>query len=286
MTVFSNFYSTTNFELLKQIFINSVLFLCLLYFTKPTTNYALKSITNIKNKMYSNIYDYFFGDTNFKLATPLLFYNTIKKIEPNSRVLDFGCGNGICYSNKLIKKTILSNNLSIDGIDIDIVYIDKCKQRIIDEQLNSNVTIRLMDIFDYEIKNEEERFDYVIFSESAPVLSDELLTNIIKHVIKNLVKTDGKIIFINNLTNDENSAMIKIKPLLKYICMIDFGRILTQKNFEDKSKKFNKNIQVNLIDKMRLKEVLRYFCLEWGFFVLQMCGVNDYDIEQYEIKFF
>jgi cyclopropane fatty-acyl-phospholipid synthase-like methyltransferase len=236
--------------------------------------------------MYTNIYDYFFGDTNFKLATPLLFYNTINKIEPNSKVLDFGCGNGICYSNTLIKKSILSNNLTIEGIDIDKVYIKKCKQRIIDENLNSNVTIRLMDVFDYEIKNEEERFDYIIFSESAPVLSDELLTNIINHVIKNLVKTNGKIVFINNLTNDENTAMIKIKPLLKYICMIEFGRVLTQKDFEDKSKQFNKNIKVNLIDKMKLKEVLRYFYLEWGFSILNMYGVNDYDIEQYEIIFF
>lgn len=240
---------------------------------------------NLYDFVYTNIYDYFFGNSEFKLSTPNLFYYSIKKLEVNSRVLDFGCGNGICYSNQLVKDIIIKNNLKIQGIDIDKVYISKCLQRIKKENLESNINIQLQDVFKYKVE-ETDRFDYIILSESAPLLNEELLKNIVQHMIKYLLKENGKIIFINNLTDKYTPTMEKIKPLLKYVSMIDFGRILTKKEFSELSKELKLNVEFNLIAKMKIRSILNYFNLGWTYYFWRMIGVENCEVEQYEIKFF
>ncbi len=252
-----------------------------LYLNKNIT-YCFNSLSDF---VYTNIYDYFFGNIEFKLSTPNLFYYSIKKIEPNSRVLDFGCGNGICYSNQLVKDIIIKNNIKIQGIDIDKVYINKCLQRIKRENLDSNVNIHIQDVFTFKLED-KDKFDYIILSESAPLLNEKLLKNIVQHMLKYLLKKNGKIIFINNLTENYTPTMEKLKPLLKYISMIDFGRILTKKEFKELSKELKLDVEFNLIAKMKIRSILNYFNLGWTYYFWRMIGIQNYEVEQYEIKFF
>ncbi len=239
---------------------------------------------NFFNKIYIFMYDYFFGNANFKLSTPNLYNYSIQKLEKNSKVLDFGCGNGICYKNDNVIESIKDKNLQIVGIDIDEVYIKQCSERIINSNLEDNVSIKLMNIFDYKIKIDIDKFDYVIFSESAPLLSNELLVNIVNYINNNLIKENGKIIFINNLT-DANSPMKKYKPYLKYFSLIDFGRLLSEEEFINIGKDINKKVTINLIASMRFKEVLSFFNIDYIYYIAKLLGVSDYDIEQYEIIF-
>lgn len=260
-----------------------------LFFFGLSWHFTNRIIYKTKNKVsdyvYTNIYDYFFGDAKFSLSTPNLFYYTISRFEPNSKVLDFGCGNGICYSNTMIKDIVINNNLQIQGIDIDKVYIEKCIQRIKNEKLESNIKIKLQDVLLYKEDN-INKYDYIIFSESAPLISTELLDQILNHMINNLLKSDGKIIFINNLTENPTDSMIKIKPMLKYFCMIDFGRVLTKREFNYLAVRSNKKIEFNLINKMKIRDILKYFKLEWTYLFWNMIGIKNYEVEQYEIKFF
>jgi SAM-dependent methyltransferase len=240
-----------------------------------------------KNKfgdyLYTSIYDYFFGNKKFIMSTPNLFLYSLNKFEPNSRVLDFGCGSGIYYSNENIKKIIVEKNLKIQGIDIDKIYIEKCVKRIEKEKLTKYVSIKVQDIFKYNLE-QEEKFDYIIFSESAPLLSNGLLVSITKYMIENLLKPNGKIVFINNLTENSTPLMKKLKPALKYLCMIDFGRVLTRNEFENLSNQVNKNIEINLIAKMKIIDILNYFKLEWTYHLIwKIIGIKNYDVEQYEI---
>ena len=251
--------------------------------------YLNKIIVKIKkitiDYFYTNIYDHFFGNPEFKLSTPNLFYYSLKNIEPNSRILDFGCGNGICYSNQLIKDVIKKNNLKIDGIDIDKIYINRCLERIEKDKLGSNINVKLQDIFKYKVEN-DLKFDYIILSESAPLLSEDFLNLILKYMIKYLLKPNGKIIFINNLTENSSPMVMKLKPMLKYVCMIDFGRILTKKEFIKLADEFNLNVEFNLIAKMNVNSILSFFNMSWTFYIWNLLGVDNYDVEQYEIKFF
>lgn len=273
----------SQFEFIYKVIMTLYFNFYLLYVINIFKNFYIKKIIE---KIYTNIYDYFLGNPEFKLATPKLFNFSLNKIEPNSKILDFGCGNGICYGNKQVQQTIINNNLKITGIDIDSVYIKKCIQRIKDEKLESNINIKLMDIFNYKILREDEKFDYMIFSESAPLMSNELIISFINHALTYLIKSNGKIIFLNNLMENKNNNMSKYKPLIKYLVMIDFGRVLTKNDFDIISESVNKKIKINLISKMRIKEILRFFYLEWLYIMVKLIGISNYDVEQYEIIFF
>ena len=264
------------YKMIKKNYIKNILIMIFFILT------FIKSII-IKgfNYCYIKLYNHFFGDDKFKLSTPNLFYFTIQKLNENTRILDFGCGSGLYYENNNIINLIVNKNLKIKGIDIDPIYIDECKNRIIKKDLEEYVSIDLINIFDLKISN-EDKFDYIIFSESAPVLPEIVLTDIIIFINNYLLKDNGKIIFINNLS-EENNIIKYIKPYLKYICLIDFGRLLTKKIFNDIAYKFKKSIEINLIESMDLIEILNYFKLGWIFTIIKFFGVTNYKVEQYEI---
>jgi SAM-dependent methyltransferase len=226
------------------------------------------------------IYDKLFGDTNFILSTPKLFNKVITIIPPNSKILDLGCGNGICYSYKDTINYIIKNNLHITGIDIDPTYIKFCKQRIIDNKLEKNVNILLQDVFEYISL---DKFDYIIFSESAPLMSKKFLYKITNHVSDNLLLENGKIIFINNLIENPSLIVKFCKPLLKYIIWTDFGRILKKKEFEELANSLDKKISFEIIGAMSLSNIAKYFKYDYLYWIFNNIGLTNYDIEQYSI---
>lgn len=258
-------YFTNIFAIFKQYFIS--------YYT-----YALNKI----NILYTNIYDYFFGNLNFALSTPNLFLNVLEQIPKNSKILDFGCGNGVCYDNSKICKLITMNNLQITGIDINSVYINRCKDRIFINNLDANVKIVLADIFTYKF---EDKFDYVILSESAPLMSEEFLNNIIQYISSNLLENIGKIIFINNLTDNPQKIVSILKPQLKYFTSIDFGRILDKNEFIKLSEKINKKVKFRIIQKMSIIDISKFFKIYYLYIILRIFGFKNYNVEQYEIYF-
>ena len=242
-------------------------------------------VSNILEFLYVKIYDFAFGDLNFDLATPNLFMHVIEQLNPNSHVLDFGCGNGICYTNRRIKQIIESKNLKIHGIDINQAYIKKCIKRIKTMDLKKNVMAEYKDLFTLIIDKEADKYDYIVLSESAPLIDDELLNMMIKHMKDKLLKKDGQIIFINNLTENSSKFMVWIKPLFKYIISIDFGRILCRRNFENFAKQNDMNLKFELITKMSCYDIMKYFNVYFLSGILYLAGLKNYDVEQYQIIF-
>lgn len=264
---------------INKIYYN--LFYVLILFNIIKTNYY-NLFSFVINYCYSKIYDKFFGNSKFKLSTPNLFYYSLQKINKKSKILDFGCGNGLCYDNEKVINLIISNNLNIYGIDIDQIYLEECKKRIEKNKLQEYIKIKLMNVFDYKIEDEENKFDYIIFSESAPVMSQKLLEEIINYINNNLIKKNGKIIFINNISYDSNNIKY-VKPYLKYFIGIDFGRLLTFNEFSNYANKFDKEIEFNLIESMKLKEILSYFYLDLLYIFCIFLSISNYNVDQYEI---
>ncbi len=287
LEIMFNYMDENKIHNIEYLYQHMLLICYYIMFIGLVEQFVLINFSYYTNKLgdflYTNIYDYFFGDKNIVLSTPNLFYYSLNKFESNSRVLDFGCGSGIYYSNENVKKIIMEKNLKIQGIDIDKIYIEKCIKRIEKEKLTNYISIKAQDVFKYNLE-QEEKFDYIIFSESAPLLSNELLVSITKYMIENLLKPNGKIVYINNLTENSTPLMRKLKPALKYICMIDFGRVLTRNEFENLSNRVNKNIEINLIAKMKIIDILNYFKLGWTYYLIwKIIGIKNYDVEQYEI---
>ena len=111
----------------------------------------------------------------------------------------------------------------------------------------------------------------------------DVLTDISWYVVIKLLSVNGKLIFINNLTNNPNYIVKFIKPLLKYIIFIDFGRILEKKDFIDLAKNLDKKVNFELIDSMTIINVFKYFKIYFIYWILNKFGLKNYDIEQYSI---
>jgi 2-polyprenyl-3-methyl-5-hydroxy-6-metoxy-1,4-benzoquinol methylase len=253
----------------------------------------LNKINLYFNKMYvyvkNKLYDYFFGNIDIAISTPRLFESVLNKCTKNSNIMDFGCGNGIYYKKDFIKKQIFDKNFKITGIDIDSESVKICKDRIKNNNLCNNINVLCENILNYKV-DEKDKFDYIIFTESLPLINNSLLKEILIYMNKYLIKEDGKIIFINNLVdNDYPKIVTFIKPYLKYFILIDFGRIINKNEIEKIANYINKKFEINLISKNKIYELSLINLIAWKKYNFIYKLINkyiinlDYDIKQYEI---
>ena len=87
----------------------------------------------------------------------------------------------------------------------------------------------------FEVKN---KYDYIIFGQSFPVIEINLMTRMLKYVINNNLKDNSKIIFIHSLIDkveDYDNIFYKIKPYVKHIPFVwlDSGHPTTKVDFEN-----------------------------------------------------
>jgi len=235
------------------------------------------------NNDRSQLYDYWLGRNDLKLATPKLFYHFLKTLENNSIILDVGIGNGACYDKDYNINIIKQKNLKIIGIDIDKDYIDMCKQRVISNNLQNYLSVQLIDLFKFK---SDIKFDHIVFTESAPLMSKDLIIKMINYIDNNLIKLSTKIHFINNL-NDNPHILVNLKSIIKYIPFInvDFGNILNRKFFYDIASNTYYKININLIDQEYIDNLFECFGL-FGLilnFFLFLFGIDNILISQYHI---
>jgi 2-polyprenyl-3-methyl-5-hydroxy-6-metoxy-1,4-benzoquinol methylase len=239
----------------------------------------------IKNKFY----DYFFGNTDLAISTPRLFERVLINCSKNSYIMDFGCGNGIYYKKDFIKKQILDKNFKITGIDIDNQSIKICKDRIKKNNLSNNINVFCQNILNYKV-DEKDKFDYIIFTESLPLINKNLLKEILIYMNEYLLKDNGKIIFINNLVDNDHPKLVAfLKPYLKYFILIDFGRTINKSEMREIANYINKKFEINLLSKNKIYELSLINLISWKKYNFIYKLINkyiinlDYDIKQYEI---
>lgn len=254
-----------------------------LYFALKVLKVTKHFVSKFIDYLYVGCYDCIFGDLTFKLATPNLFKSIVDSLRPNTHVLDFGIGNGITYTNAGIVDTIRSKNLKMKGIDIDVPYVSACIKRMKKMGLDNQIFVEVQNIFDHLIAEEKDKYDYILLSESAPLIPAPVMSDMINHMRQHLLKKDGEIIFQNNLTENPSPFLVMLKPYLKYIVFADFGRILNRSVFYKYAEENDMNIEIRLLDKMDLYEILSYFGVSWLFYVLRVVGLGNYDIEQFSI---
>jgi 2-polyprenyl-3-methyl-5-hydroxy-6-metoxy-1,4-benzoquinol methylase len=226
------------------------------------------------------IYELIFGNKQFKLSTPNLFYSVLKELPPNSTILDFGCGSGVCYKNIDTINLIVKSDFKITGIDINELAIHKFKERVNSNSLTDRINLKYGDIFKMEIN---EKFDYIILSESAPLLSKDFMIKIIFHIKNNLLKSGGKIIFINNLIENPQFITCFTKPKLKYVTSIDFGRVITKDEFFNLALDNKMNVKFELLDSMTIEQITKYYNIYFIYKIFTIFGFKNYDVMQYKI---
>lgn len=136
-------------------------------------------------------------------------------------------------------KTIINifDNARVLGIDYNPLYIPACKKLF---EAHENVEIRQMNYYDLEKEEPETMFDVIIFGSSFMILPDqtkaiEIAQSTITAYLGKLNR-GGKIYFLLTLYEEKNfvnKILEYIKPMLKYLSTVDFGRVTYRVEFED-----------------------------------------------------
>lgn len=158
-------------------------------------------------------------------VTDLCYKNCLNYFTNRSKILDVGIGNGtmIRHYHDLIKQ----KRLMITGIDINRIYLRHCRDLIAQWQLENNIVVIGQSVEYYE-PPEQEYFDFILFSMSFMLFRDQQL---VLDRIRSWLKPGGKIIFFQTMFNKRSPVMELIKPRLKYVTTIDFGRVTYENDF-------------------------------------------------------
>jgi len=171
------------------------------------------------------IYDKILGSATLgEGSTTSLYRKALESIPPNSRVLDVGIGNGTCAVENM--GIIRKKNIRITGIDIDTGYIQAAKQKIMVANAGSHITANVVDLMSIE----DQKWDFILFSESYPVIDSELMSSLWKASLK-LLEPGGKILMIHNLCDHPAPLFKLFKTNAKYFTLVDFGKTTSMDEF-------------------------------------------------------
>jgi alpha-N-acetylglucosaminidase len=170
--------------------------------------------------MRNLLYNYIVNDfTNHCYKTCLEYF------PDNSNILDIGIGNGEML--KTFHPLIRSKHLSITGIDINKVYLKNCKRLIKKYHLQDYLTIYNEPIEFFSPPN-NEFYDFVLFSMSFMLFNDQPL---ILDKVKDCIHPDGEIVFFQTMFKKKSWLLDFIKPKLRYLTTIDFGKTTYENEF-------------------------------------------------------
>lgn len=198
----------------------------------------IKSLSKITTKVRQVLYDRLLGDKNLPTSTPNLYKFFLQQIDYNSKILDVGVGTGIYFENEDCIKLIKEKNIKIYGIDLLEEDINLSKERILKNNLESNVDVNFKNLLEIDNLND---FDIILFCESYSVINENLITLMLEYIIKSK-KFNKKICLLNNIEDNPSFLQKNIKPYLKYIIWgTDFGRVISKSNIYNAFKIFDIN---------------------------------------------
>ncbi|OPL11633.1 MAG: hypothetical protein AVO39_04765 [delta proteobacterium MLS_D] len=158
-------------------------------------------------------------------VTDICYGNCLDFFPRNSRILDVGIGNGIMLEtyHRLIKL----KNLDITGIDVNRHYLKHCQKMIHRHGLEDSVHIHNTAVESY-IPPGNEYFDFVLFSMSFMLFDDQ---HYVLERIRPWLKPGGEVVFFQTMFKNHSFFLDVVKPRLKYITTIDFGRVTYEDTF-------------------------------------------------------
>lgn len=146
----------------------------------------------------------------------------LERVPERCRLLDVGIGTGSALlenAEKVVKK-----DLHVTGIDIDADYVERCRREIARRRLGQRVAVRLESVYDHQ----GGPYDAVYFSGSFMLLPDP--ARALQHVGP-LLTPGGRIYFTQTFEQRRSTVLEILKPLLRLVTTIDFGRVTYEPDF-------------------------------------------------------
>jgi alpha-N-acetylglucosaminidase len=153
------------------------------------------------------------------------YESTLNYVPSGSQLLDVGIGNGIML--EAFHPLIKAKRLKITGIDIDAGYLKHCRELIQKHQLEDYLDVCLEAAESYA-PEQPGRFDFVLFGMSFMLLRDprSVLTR-----VRDWLRPGGQILFVQALFRRRSRLVDLVKPKLKYLTTIDFGKAIYERDF-------------------------------------------------------
>lgn len=149
----------------------------------------------------------------------------LDQVEPGARILDIGVGNGLMLRRH--HELIAAKELTILGLDLDGDYLSQCQRLIEEFGLGDRMKVERRNFLEKPV---DGPFDVVFFSQSLPLI-DRKQTAL--DTALELLAPGGHLAFFHTIQRQSSRFLEFIKPRLKYLSTIEFGRVIYQADFEE-----------------------------------------------------
>lgn len=144
------------------------------------------------------------------------------RLPPGCRLLDVGIGTGaalLANADLLVRKDV-----RVTGVDVDAAYVARCRGAVVRHGLEDRIAVRLESI---DVHGGGP-YDAVYFSGSFMLLPAPAAT--LRHVHA-LLAVGGTVYFTQTFEHRRSRAVELVKPLLRRLIGIDFGRVTYEPEF-------------------------------------------------------
>lgn len=164
----------------------------------------------------------FIYDTAIVRMTAAWYRAVLQQLPVGCRLLDIGIGTG----SALVANAhlVVAKRIRITGVDIDAAYVERCNRRVASAGLGEHVGARLESIYDHR----GGPYDAAYFSASFMLLPDPPAA--LRHV-RSLLAPGSRIYFTQTFEHDRSRTVELVKPLLRLLTTIDFGRVTYEADF-------------------------------------------------------
>jgi SAM-dependent methyltransferase len=146
----------------------------------------------------------------------------LARLAPGCKLLDVGIGTGSALLANA--DVIVAKQLCVTGVDIDAAYVERCNRAVLNAGLADRVSARLESVYDHR----GGPYDAAYFSASFMLLPDPAAA---LHHLRALLAADAIVYFTQTFEHERSRMLEILKPLLRLVTTIDFGRVTYEDEF-------------------------------------------------------
>ncbi|HEX6370326.1 MAG TPA: class I SAM-dependent methyltransferase [Longimicrobium sp.] len=164
----------------------------------------------------------FIYDTLILRLTSRWYAEVLRRVPQGATLLDVGIGTAgaLLANDDLVKR----KGLRVVGVDIDADYIARAQRRLRGSSLAGLAEVRLESVYDHQ----GGPYDAVYFSGSFMLLPEP--ERALRHC-RALLNPGGRMFFTQTIQKQPARWMEILKPMLKRVTSIDFGRVTYEDDF-------------------------------------------------------
>ena len=154
--------------------------------------------------------------------TAVWYRAVLARLPPGCRLLDVGIGTGgALLANADL---VVARDVRVTGVDVDAAYVERCVREVARHELGDRIEARRQSVYDHR----GGPYDCAYFSGSFMLLPDP--PQALRHV-RSLLVPGGRMYFTQTFEHEPSPGLEAVKPLLRLVTTIDFGRVTYEASF-------------------------------------------------------